>query len=374
MAEVKPILITGSAGFVGRNLTTALGRVPNLKVLSYDLDTPACRLEEGLACATTLFHLAGVNRPKEAGEFYAGNTEFTEEVCRILSALGRTPKIVMTSSIQAELENPYGQSKRLAEKALGAFADSTGAEVVIYRLPNLFGKWSKPHYNSVVATFCHQIARGEPITISDPDRELQLVYIDDVIAAFLKELSLVRSPGLHHASVESVHRITLGKLAELLRSFRASRSTLLLPDFQADALTRSLYSTYLSYLPFGKQCYPLTPRTDPRGSLAEFLKSPNLGQIFISHTRPGIIRGNHYHDSKTEKFLVVAGEGVIRLRQIHGQEVISFPVRGEDYRVVDIPPGYTHSIENTGTDTMVTLFWSCEAFDPDRPDTYPCEV
>jgi len=374
MAELTRVLVTGAAGFVGRNLTATLGRTDGIETLGYDLDSDPAVLEEGLATAEVVFHLAGVNRPKDPTEFETGNVGFTEEILARLEAVGRTPKVVLSSSIQAERDNPYGVSKRRAEEALEGYTERTGASVSIYRLPNLFGKWCRPNYNSVVATFCHHIARDEPITISDESSELELAYIDDVVAAFVSEVTEHRGPGVHWGTVQPTHRITLGRLAEALRGFRESRSTLWVPDFASDALTRRLYATYLSYLPDGEQVYALEQRSDPRGSLAEFVKSPPFGQIFVSYTEPGITRGNHYHDTKAEKFLVVAGKGLIRMRRIDSDEIIEFRVRGEEYRVVDIPPGYTHSIENVGEGRMVTLFWACEVFDPSNPDTHYCEV
>jgi UDP-2-acetamido-2,6-beta-L-arabino-hexul-4-ose reductase len=373
MAEVTRVFVTGAAGFIGRNAVCILGRRAELELLPYDLGSTPDEMADGLARAEVVLHLAGINRPQDPSEFETGNAGLTGEICDRLAELGRAPKLVMSSSIQADLDNPYGVSKRRAEEALRAFAERTGAEIVVYRLPNVFGKWCRPNYNSVVATFCHNIARDLPISISDEGRELELVYVDDVVAAFSAEIDTTRGPGFHRAEVDITHRITLGELAARLRQYRASRETLLVPDF-GDPLTRCLYATYLSYLPDGEQVYGLTSRCDPRGSLAEFVKQPPFGQIFVSHTKPGITRGNHYHDTKTEKFLVVAGEGIIRMRRIDSDEIIEFPVRGEDYRVVDIPPGYTHSIENVGEGTMVTLFFACEVFDQETPDTYFCEV
>lgn len=373
MASLTTVLVTGAAGFIGRNLMQALSRLPDVEAIGVDVDSSEADLAGALARADLVYHLAGINRPQDPAEFETGNAGFTETLCERLAQLGRAPKVVMSSSIQAEQDNAYGQSKLRAEAALAAFAERSGAEVVIYRLPNVFGKWCRPNYNSVVATFCHNTARGLPITISDEARELSLVYVDDVVAAFLSERDLPRGPGCHSGKVGTTYHTALGELAARIRSYRESRETLLAPDF-TDGFSRCLYATYLSYLEDGDQSYALLARSDPRGSLAEFVKSPPFGQVFVSHTKPGITRGNHYHDTKTEKFLVVAGEGIIRLRQVHGDEVVSYRVRGEEYRVVDIPPGYTHSIENVGTETMVTLFWACEVFDPANADTYPCEV
>jgi len=344
-----------------------------VELYAYDLDNDPGELEEGLAAADVVFHLAGVNRPQRVEEFAAGNAGFTAELCDRLRALGRAPKIVLSSSIQAEFDNPYGSSKRAAEEALQSFCVETGASGTIHRLKNLFGKWCRPNYNSVTATFCHNIAHDLPIEISDPLHEIELTYIDDVTAAFTAELDAPAAPGCCFAAPLPARRIALGELASLIRGFHAHRDTLLLADY-ADPFTRALYATYLSYLDADNFAYGLDIKTDPRGSLAEFLKSPHCGQLFISRTAPGVTRGNHYHHTKTEKFLVVQGEAVIRFRRLDTAEVLEYPVRGEDYRVVDIPPGYTHSIENIGKGEMVTLFWSTQLFDPASPDTHYMDV
>jgi UDP-2-acetamido-2,6-beta-L-arabino-hexul-4-ose reductase len=270
----------------------------------------------------------------------------------------------MSSSVQAALDNPYGTSKRRAEAALREFAAQTGARVRIYRLKNVFGKWSRPNYNSAVATFCHNIAHDLPIRISDPDREVELVYVDDVVDAFLRELA-GPTPDVNVPSF----RLTLAELAGRIQAFHEMRTNLLSPDF-AVLFQRQLYATYLAAVPSEARCHPLATRQDERGCLTEFMKSSHFGQIFISRTRPGVTRGNHYHHTKTEKFFVVAGEGLIRMREIGRSQVAEYRVRGEDFRVIDIPPGSTHSIENIGASEMVTLFWASEIFDPDHPDTY----
>ncbi|BDG03438.1 polysaccharide biosynthesis C-terminal domain-containing protein [Anaeromyxobacter oryzae] len=362
------VLVTGAAGFLGKNLVAALRPRKDVEVLEADVATAADALEAALGVADVVFHLAGVNRPENVAEFATGNAGVTEAVCAALERKGRRPKIVLSSSIQAERDNPYGQSKRGAEEALEHFSARTGAECVVHRLKNLFGKWCRPNYNSVTATFCHNIAHDLPIQISDPGAVVDLTYVDDVVAAFLSELDAPPRSGFRFAEPLVSHQVTLGELAETIRGFRAHRTTLRLPDFSSP-FVRALYATYLSYVEPGEHGYQLDIKADTRGSLAEFLKSPCFGQIFISRTKPGITRGNHYHHTKTEKFLVVQGEGLIRLRQIDGPAVIEFRVRGEDYRVVDIPPGYTHSIENVGAGEMVTLFWSSEVFDPSRTDT-----
>ena len=365
---LRTILVTGSRGFVGRNLGVTLRRTEMLHLQEYDLGIPAFDLVEAVNRADVIFHLAGVNRPRREEEFKIGNTGSTEEICHILRHSGRTPKIVLSSSIQAELENPYGLSKRGAEEVLRGFADETGAECVVYRFKNLFGKWCRPNYNSVIATFCYNIAHGLPIQVNDPGKELEFTYIDEVVEAFVSELQ-PGSPGFRVAPPLAATRQSLGQLAEKIQAFRDIRSNLWLPDFSR-TFDRALYATYISYLESDQFGYSLQVRTDQRGSLAEFLKSPAMGQIFISHTRPGVSRGDHYHHTKTEKFLVVQGEAIIRFRHLESEPVIEYHVRGEDYRVLDIPPGYSHSIENVGQNEVVTLFWSSQTFDPEHPDTY----
>jgi len=362
------ILITGSKGFVGRNLIAALKQKEKLTLYEYDLGSGANRLEEGLRQADVIFHLAGVNRPQTEEEFHQGNTGSTEEICRMLRALGRVPKFVLSSSIQAELDNPYGMSKRNAEDVLRRFAQDMGAECVVYRFKNLFGKWCRPNYNSVTATFCYNIANGLPIQISNPANEIELTHIDDVVDSFLSEISFGKS-GFKFAQPLVSKSITLGELAQKIQSFRNLRDDLVLPDL-SKKFDKALYSTYLSYLNNNEFSYSLDIKTDNRGNLAEFIKSPSMGQIFISRTNPGISRGDHYHHTKAEKFLVVEGDAVIRFRKIECDEILEYPVSGDKYQVVDIPPGYTHSIKNVGSGVLVTLFWASEPFDPERPDTY----
>ncbi len=362
------VLVTGAKGFVGRNLCVTLQARDDVELFEYDLDSDPADLDKALRRAGLVFHLAGVNRPLDTGEYHSGNVGFTREILEKLREFGRSPKLVFSSSIQADLDNPYGASKREAENALRVFCEETGAEGVLYRLKNLFGKWSRPHYNSVVATFCHNIARGMPVEITDRSCHIELTYIDDVIASFLGEIQSPSRTGYRFAPPLPSHSIALGDLADAIRFFHDHRNTLQLPDY-SDPFMRRLYATYLSALPPEQFSYLLNSRTDERGSLAEFIKSPWSGQLFISRTRPGITRGNHHHHTKTEKFMVVQGRGIIRLRHILLGTVTEIPVGGEEYRVVDIPPGYTHSIENTGVEEMVTLFWSSEIFDPDHPDT-----
>ncbi len=366
------VLVTGSNGFVGKNLCVALKQLGGLRLREYDVDQSPEELHRYLDEAELIFHLAGVNRPRDLSEYDTGNAGFTAEICAYLSSRNRAPKIVFSSSIQAELDNPYGISKRKAEEFLRRFAETSRAACVVYRLKNLFGKWCRPNYNAVTATFCHNIAKGLPITISDRASEIELTYIDDVIKAFCDEL-VPGEAGFRFGKPLPCYHISLGKLADTIQSFHSMRVTLALADF-SDSFVRALYATYLSYLPPADLGYRLETKSDPRGSLAEFVKSKSAGQVFVSRTRPGIIRGNHYHHTKVEKFLVVQGEAVIRLRLILGGDVIEYKVRGEDFQVVDIPPGYTHSIQNTGSDELVTIFWADEVFDPGRPDTHQEQV
>ncbi len=365
---MKKILVTGSKGFVGRNLCAVLRLGDDIKLYEYDVDSKPEDLDGCLPWVDVIFHLAGVNRPKDPEEFETGNAGSIEDICTRLQALGRAPKIVLSSSIQAELDNPYGISKRHAEEVLQAFSTETGAACVAHRFKNLFGKWCRPNYNSVTATFCHNIANDLPIQISDPANEIDLTHIDDVVAAFMDEL-VPGKPGFRFADSLASTRINLGDLAARIRSFKAVRTSLVLPDFSSK-FDHVLYSTYLSYLNEKAFEYGLDIKSDQRGSLAEFIKSPHMGQIFVSRTNPGVTRGDHYHHTKTEKFLVVEGEGIIRFRHIERNDILEYPVSGEKYQVVDIPPGYTHSIENTGETVMVTLFWASEMFNPDNPDTY----
>lgn len=374
MATLKTILVTGSGGFLGKNLIQALSTRGDIRVIEHEVDDSRDDLDNGLRVADVVAHLAGVNRPQSADEYMTGNTEFTKAICDTLRAANKGPKIIMSSSIQAELDNPYGVSKRLAEEELNKFAEDTGAEVVVFRFKNIFGKWSRPNYNSVVATFCHNTARDLPITVTDPNKRLELVYVDDVVAVLLDEIDSKKTiPGFRFAEESEGFAVTLGDLAETIRAFRKSRTTCVLPEC-SDRFTACLYATYLSYLDDDDLAYDLEQKTDARGALAEFIKSPHMGQVFVSRTKPGITRGNHYHDTKVEKFFVVEGTGVVRLRHLRTGEMVEIKVSGEDFRVVDIPPGYTHSIENVGSTDMVVIFWASEVFDPNHPDTYCCEV
>jgi len=366
---MKTVLVTGAAGFVGRNLVAALRRRDDVRLILFDVNTDPAVLDVGLAEADLVYHLAGVNRPKNENEFVTGNTALTERILERLAELGRTPTFVLSSSTQALLDNPYGRSKKAAEDAVLGFNGKTGAPVCIYRFPGIFGKGSRPNYNTVVATFCHNIACGLDITVNDPNREMELAYIDDVVAAFLGHLDGPPDPSRQRYAVTRTFRVTLGELADRIRRLHAIRETLTVPDLSND-LMKCLHATYLSFLPEDGFSYPVKLNTDNRGWLFELIKSEHFGQIFVSKTVPGITRGNHYHDTKVEKFCVIQGEGVIRFRQIDSDRILEYPVDDRAIKVVDIPPGYTHSIENTGEGEMICLFWANQVFAPGRLDTY----
>lgn len=368
---MKTVLVTGAKGFIGRNLLAHLNLRNDVRPLAYDVDNTSEEFRRWVAEADVVFHLAGVNRPQNPAEFESGNAGSVEGLCRVLDELRRKPQVILTSSIQATCENPYGLSKRHAEEILQGFAARSGATITVLRLKNVFGKWCRPNYNSVVATFCHNIAHDLPIEISDPGRQVDLIHVDDVIDALLEEMDRPQSrpQTMHSPDAVSSYALTLSDLAGRIQFFHEMQQSLGTPDFSVP-FNRKLYATYLSYVEPSRAEYGLAIKCDDRGNLAEFIKSPHFGQIFVSRTRPGVTRGNHYHHVKTEKFLVLSGEGLVRLRQIQRDDVYEYHIRGEDYRVVDILPGYTHSITNTGETEMITLFWSSEVFDPDRLDTY----
>ncbi len=368
------VVITGADGFVGSNLVTTLRRDAKIEILPIDIGNSAAEIESALSQANFVIHLAGVNRPDNETEFAAGNTDFTSTVCDLLVKHDRKVPVIFSSSTQAVLDNPYGESKRAAEEVIAQYAGQHGGTALIYRLTNVFGKWCRPNYNSAVATFCHNIAHDLPITISDRSNEVCLVHVDDVIASFCQDLAASHQPGVVQREAGPEYTLTLGELVDQIESFRDIRRSLLVPDLSS-GFTQKLYSTYLAYLEDDQFAYNLKKNVDPRGSLAEFVKSSHFGQLFISRTEPGITRGDHYHHVKTEKFLVVDGQAIVRFRDIRGEgEVIEYRVDGEEFRVVDIPPGYTHSIENVGLGELITVFWASEIFDPERPDTYGMSV
>ena len=367
------ILVTGAKGFIGKNLIATLKEKNKYEIISIDIDNSKEELKTGVLNADFIYHLAGINRPKDEKEFFEGNSGLTGEIVSILRENSKTTPIVITSSIQAELDNAYGKSKKLAEEELMAYNKATGAKVNIYRLPNVFGKWCRPNYNSAVATFCYNIARDEEVWISDPSKEMTLVYIDDVVRCLINSMEESISLEKIYTQVDIEHKATLGRIVELIKSFKESRGTLSIPNME-DELAKKLYSTYLSYLPEDKFSYPLKMNVDNRGSFTEFLKSNDRGQVSINISKTGITKGNHWHHTKNEKFLVVSGEGVIQFRKINEDKVIEYKVSGSKLEVVDIPVGYTHNIINTGKTDMVTVMWVNEIFNPEKPDTYFLEV
>ncbi len=366
---MKRVVVTGAEGFLGRNLMARLKAMDGCEAVGVDVGTESGEFERVLGECDVVYHLAGVNRPGDEGEFERVNAGLTGWMVERLRAMGRRPRVVFASSIQAELGNAYGRSKRAAEEILLGWAGDGGGVARVYRLKNLFGKWSRPNYNSVVATFCYNAANGLPLVVNDGGRVLELSYVDDVVGAFLGELEGVGETGMAGAEGIASFRVTVGELAARVEEIAESAGSLMVPDL-SDRFTACLRATYLSYVPAGGRETRLTVRRDERGSLAEFVKSRQGGQIFVSRTAPGVTRGNHYHHTKTEKFFVVEGEGVVRMRRVDGEEVEEYRVSGKEYQVVDIPPGYTHSIENVGEGEMVTLFWASEVFEPERPDTY----
>ena len=374
------VLVTGANGFLGRNLCAQLDNIrqgkarhallsSDLEVFRFDVDTDPDLLERYAKEADFVFHLAGVNRPKEESEFMRVNRDLTRRLLDLLKKGNSRAPVMISSSIQAALDNPYGLSKRAGEQLLFDYAAQTGCRVLVYRFPNLFGKWSRPNYNSAVATFCHHIAADQPIQVNDPAVVLTLAYVDDVVEELLRALAGCPTKDGDYCTVPVTHRVTLGEIVRLIRSFKESRQTKEVPDL-SDPFTAKLYATYLSFLPADRFSYPLKMNTDPRGSFTEIIRTADRGQFSVNISKPGITKGNHWHHTKNEKFLVVSGTGVIRFRPVGSNEITEYFVSGEEMQVVDIPPGYTHSIENLGTGDMVTVMWCSECFDPDRPDTY----
>jgi UDP-2-acetamido-2,6-beta-L-arabino-hexul-4-ose reductase len=367
------ILVTGAKGFVGKNLIAELKNKHSHDIFEYDRDTDPALLSDYCEQADFVFHLAGVNRPKDVSEFMEENAGFTSVLLNTLKKYKNTCSVMISSSIQAVLDNPYGNSKRAEEDLLINYSKETGATVFVYRLPNIFGKWCRPNYNSAIATFCHNISHDIPITVNDPEVVIHLVYIDDVVNEFINTLDNRANRIGDFCEVPEVYTITLGEIVNLIHSFRKSRVECSIPNM-LDPLTKKLYSTYLSYLPEEQFSYALKMNIDNRGSFTEFIKTPERGQISVNISKPGIKKGNHWHKTKNEKFLVVSGKGVIHLRKIDTDVIIEHYVSGDKLEVVDIPIGYTHSIENLGDSDMVTIIWVNECFNPENPDTYYLEV
>lgn len=370
------VLITGVKGFIGKNLVATLNEI-NKKDLKYELieitrNNSEKELIDGVKESDLIIHLAGINRPKYDKEFKEGNADLTAKIVNILKENNKKTPIIMTSSIQADLDNLYGRSKKEAEDILLDYSETARCKVYIYRLPNVFGKWCKPNYNSAIATFCNNIANGESIWISDSNKEMTLVYVDDVVRNII---NIMESNNINggYLNVDIEYTSTLGEIVSLINSFRDSRKSLIIPNMKNE-FEKKLYSTYLSYLPNDEFAYPLKMNVDNRGSFTEFLKSDDRGQVSINISKPGITKGNHWHNTKNEKFLVVKGNGVIKFRKIDSDDVIEYKVSDENLEVIDIPVGYTHNITNLGSTDMVTVMWVNEIFNSEEPDTYYLEV
>ncbi|PYP20221.1 MAG: capsular biosynthesis protein [Gemmatimonadetes bacterium] len=366
------IVVTGGDGFLGRNLRVRLGEAGHTDVVSLTRGTAAATVENALASADFVFHLAAANRPADPSEFTEINVRFTAAVCAALEASRRSVPIVYSSSAQATLDTPYGRSKRAGELAVERYGAATGARAIVVRPPNIFGKWARPNYNSVVATFCHNIARDLSITIHDPATPLHLVYVDDVVDAFIGMLDLAdRRTGL--VEVGPVYATSVGALAGMLREFAESRRSRTIPRV-GTGLTRALYATYVSYLPPDAFAYGLQRHEDSRGVFVELLRTLDSGQFSYFTAPPGVTRGEHYHHSKTEKFLVVKGTARFAFRHLVSGETFEILVRGDASRVVETVPGWVHSIMNVGGDEIVVLLWANEVFDPQKPDTIASAV
>ena len=396
------ILVTGAKGFVGRNLCAALNCVKDGKdrsrhglsaemigeVMEYDIDTDPALLDEFCAKADFVFNLAGVNRPKDPAEFMQGNFGFASRLLDTLKAHGNACPVMISSSIQATLEgryagSEYGKSKKAGEELFFDYGRQSGAKVLVYRFPNLFGKWCRPNYNSAVATFCNNIANDLPIQVNDRSTELELLYIDDLVdemmAALVGEehhcefsgVETVLCPDGRYCAAPVTHHVTLGEIVDLLHSFSAQPQTLVMPQIPSGSFAKKLYSTYLSYLPKEKVAFPLHMNEDARGSFTELIKTADCGQVSVNISKPGITKGEHWHNTKWEFFIVVSGHGLIQLRKIGSDEVLNYEVSGENIQAVHMLPGYTHNIINLSqTENLVTIMWANEQFDPSRPDTF----
>lgn len=391
------ILVTGAKGFVGKNLCAALknirdgkDRTRNIKIdeiFEYDIDTEKSLLDGFCENSDFVFNLAGVNRPKETAEFMQGNFGFASELLEALKKHNNKCPVMLSSSIQATLigryDSDYGRSKKAGEELFFKYSEETGAKVLVYRFPNLFGKWCRPNYNSAVATFCNNTANDLPITVNDRNTELELLYIDDLVAEMLDALennehhcefdgiNTVITENGKYCAVPTTHKVTLGEIVDLLGQFKSQPKTLLMPEIPNNSFAKKLYSTYLSYLPKEKVSFPLKMNVDERGSFTELLKTANCGQFSVNISKPGITKGQHWHNSKWEFFIVVSGHGLIEERKIGSDEVLRFEVTGEKIEAIHMLPGYTHNIINlSNTEDLVTLMWANEQFDPSHPDTY----
>ena len=394
------ILVTGAKGFVGKNLTAALQNIRDGKdrtrrisvgeIFEYDIDTDPALLRDYCAKADFVFHLAGVNRPKDPKDFMEGNFGFSSTLLNTLRSVGNTCPVMLSSSIQATLigrygESDYGKSKLAGEELFFQYGEQTGATVLVYRFPNLFGKWCRPNYNSAVATFCHNLANDLPITVSDPEVKLELLYIDDLVEEMLLALEgkphrcdydgLKTVDGQRYCHVPVTYEVTLGQIVCLLEQFRSQPQTLMMPEIPQGSFAAKLYSTYLSYLPKDKIAVNLRMNADDRGSFTELMRTVGHGQISVNVSKPGIAKGQHWHNSKWEFFIVVSGHGLIQMRQIHSDEVLEFEVSGDKLQAIHMLPGYSHNIINLSqTENLVTVMWANELFDPSRPDTFALPV
>ena len=392
------VLVTGAKGFVGKNLCAQLKNIRDGKarnypvtideVMEYDIDSTPEQLDEYCSKADFVFNLAGVNRPKDASEFMAGNWGFASTLLDTLKRHGNTCPVMLSSSIQATLAgrfgtSEYGKSKKAGEDLFFEYADATGARVLVYRFPNLFGKWCRPNYNSAVATFCNNIANDLPIQVNDPSVELELLYVDDLVEEMIAALNggehhcefdgvdTVMQPDGRYCAVPVTHKVTLGQIVEMLNRFKEMPRTLGVPDLTPGSFEKKLYSTYLSYFPKEKMIYDLKMNCDQRGSFTEIIRTASAGQFSVNISKPGITKGEHWHHTKNEKFVVVSGHGLIQLRKIGTDEVLNFEVSGDKIQVVEMIPGYTHNIINlSDTDDLVTFMWCNEPFDPSHPDTF----
>ncbi|MCL2365848.1 MAG: NAD-dependent epimerase/dehydratase family protein [Oscillospiraceae bacterium] len=372
------ILITGSNGFIGKNLqVNLLAQRSDVQLLLFDQLQTLDDLREYCAQADLIFHLAGANRPDDISEFKRSNTCLTQILLEMLLHDQKATPVVFTSSTQAAQDNPYGKSKHDAEQLVYDYANKTNASVYVYRLANVFGKWCKPNYNSVVATFCYNAAHGIPLRVEDPEKELTLLYIDDIIHEFLKIVDGVLGQNAYSPpqndqnflEVTPTYKITLGELADQIKSFKNSRDMLTIPQDMSDPLAKKLFATFMSYTANDDMAVSVDMKWDDRGFFAELMKSPHFGQISISRTKPGIKRGDHWHNTKAEKFIVVEGSALIQMRKIGTEEIMEYPVSSDEIKVLDMPPGHTHNIINTGNRDVLTIFWTGEIFDPKDPDT-----
>lgn len=370
------LLVTGARGFIGKNLISMLYSKfseisRDIVIYEYDIDSKPALLDEYCVDCDFVFHLAGVNRPKEQSEFMEGNYGFTSSLLNTLKKHGNTCPIMIASSVQATLDNPYGISKKAGEEILLEYGKETGARILIYRYPNIFGKWCRPNYNSVIATFCYNIANDMPIQINDRNTSLNLVYIDDVVEELLAAMEgNEHMDEMGYCYVPITYTVTLGEIADMLYSFYSSRKEKIVPDMTEGSFSKKLYATYLSYLPINQFSYPLDMNKDERGNFTEILRTTDRGQFSVNVIKPGITKGNHWHHTKNEKFVVVSGKALIQFRKIGTTEITDYHVSGEQIEVVDVPPGFTHNIINEGETDLVTFMWSSECFNPLRQDTF----